>query len=100
METSDAQSEREGVTHEKITEEIARVEKQLALPSGLIWHIATEYETSTNWGVCIPVHAQVAQEWFLTIYIGRDDGREHGLELIRGRLVDTLPRQWRDEGNR
>ena len=29
----------------------------------------------------------------LTVYIGLDDGEEHGLELQRGTLVETLPAQ-------
>ena len=75
---------------EVIREEIRRVEEKLGL-SGLTWHVLTEDEMWTNWGACIPVRAQVAEDEWLTIYIGKEDGKEHGLAISAGTLVETLP---------
>ncbi len=77
-------------TQEKIDAAIAEVEKRLDL-SGLAWHARPDEKTATNWGVCVPVRAQAADDWFFTLYIGSDDGQLHGLELTRGTLVDELP---------
>ena len=75
---------------EVIREEIRRVEEKLGL-SGLTWHVLTEDKMWTNWGACIPVRAQVAEDEWLTIYIGKEDGKEHGLAISAGTLVETLP---------
>lgn len=71
-------------------EEIAIVEKELGL-SGLAWHVLYEDENWTNWGACIPVRAQVAEDEWLTVFIGKDDGKAHGLEVSCGTLVEALP---------
>jgi len=73
-----------------IMEEIRRVEEKLGL-SGLVWHILRDDEMWTNWGACIPVRAQVAEDEWLTVYIGKEDGKEHGLSISAGTLVETLP---------
>ena len=77
-------------SHDAIMEEIRNAESRLNL-SGLEWHVLAEDETWTNWGACIPVRAQVAEDEWLTIFIGKDDGKAHGLELTSGTLVDELP---------
>ncbi len=79
-----------GASQEKIEASIAEVEEKLGF-SGVEWHVMAEDEVFTNWGACIPVRAQVGEEWFFTIYIGCDDGKTHGLELTRGTLVEALP---------
>ena len=73
-----------------IMEEIRRVEERLGL-SGLTWHILKDDVMWTNWGACIPVRAQMAENEWLTVYIGKEDGKEHGLAISAGTLVDTLP---------
>ena len=73
-----------------IMEEIRRVEEKLGL-SGLVWHILKDEEMWTNWGACIPVRAQVAEDEWMTVYIGKEDGKEHGLSISAGTLVKTLP---------
>lgn len=78
------------VTQEKIDAAIVEVEERLKL-SSLKWHTVWDNTTTTNWGLCVPVRAQVEEGWFLTIYIGGDDGCEHGLELSKGTLVDEIP---------
>ncbi len=78
------------VTQEKINEAVAGVEAKLNL-SGMEWHTAWDNKTSTNWGVCVPVRAQVADNCLMTIYIGGNDGCEHGMELAWGTLVEELP---------
>jgi len=70
--------------------ELATVEARLGL-SGLNWNILYEDETWTNWGECIPARAQVAEGEWLTVFIGKDDGREHGMEIQCGKTVDQLP---------
>ncbi|MBQ4264822.1 MAG: hypothetical protein IJB85_04850 [Clostridia bacterium] len=76
-------------SHDAIMEEIAIVEKELGL-SDLAWHVLYEDETWTNWGACIPVRAQVAESEWMTVYIGKDDGKAHGYELSGGMLVEDL----------
>lgn len=78
------------ITHEQIMAAISDVEKRLGL-SGLEWHVLTEDGIWTNWGECITVRAQVAEDQWMTIYIGKDDGKAHGLELNSGTLVEALP---------
>ena len=58
---------------------------------GLTWHAMTGDETWTNWGECLPVRAQLQEDVWMTIYIGTDDGRLHGVQLTRGALVEALP---------
>ncbi|MBQ2948124.1 MAG: hypothetical protein IJD94_04005 [Clostridia bacterium] len=74
---------------ELIMAELAAVEARLGL-SGLNWNILYEDETWTNWGECIPARAQVAEGEWLTVFIGKDDGREHGMEISSGTLVERI----------
>ena len=69
--------------------ELATVEERLGL-SGQSWNILYEDETWTNWGECIPARAQVAEGEWLTVFIGKDDGREHGMEFSSGTLVERI----------
>lgn len=78
------------ITQEQISAAIAGVESRLGI-SGAEWHVVFEDATWTNWGECIPVRAQIEENYWMTIYVGRDDGKEHGLALERGTLVDVLP---------
>lgn len=76
------------ITQDRIDDVIAQVESRLSL-TGLAWHM--DGRTFNNWGPCLRVRAQVAEDCVLSILIGCDDGREHGLELNYGTLTDTLP---------
>lgn len=78
------------ITDEQIRAAISGVESRLGI-SGVEWHVLAEDATWTNWGECIPVRAQIEENYWMTIYIGRDDGCERGLCLERGTLVDVLP---------
>ena len=57
--------------------------------SGLTWSV--QDVTWTNWGSCERVRAQASQDYWVTVYIGKDDGQVHGVEIQRGTLVEQLP---------
>lgn len=50
-----------------------------------------EKETFTDWGACRRVRTQVADDLWLTVLVGGDDGQMHGVELERGETTQTLP---------
>lgn len=79
------------ISHETIAAAIAEAEKTLGL-TGLSWHLRDE-ESFTNWGSCWTVCAQAADDLWMTVYIGMDDGQVHGLMMERGTLVETLPQE-------
>ena len=76
-------------SQEVIMQEIAAVEKKLGL-SGLEWHVVYEDETWTNWGECIPVRAQAAEDEWLTVYVAKENGEFCGIQLSSGTLVEAL----------
>ncbi|MBQ7886733.1 MAG: hypothetical protein IJ313_07565 [Clostridia bacterium] len=78
------------ITTQQIMAAIVDVQNQLRL-EGVDWHQDLDEETWTNWGPCIPVRGQVSEDEWMTIYIGKDDGKAHGLELSSGTLVEALP---------
>lgn len=78
------------ITNEQIMAVIADTENRLGV-SGVEWHVLSEDATWTNWGECIPVRAQIAADEWMTIYIGKDDGKAHGFELSSGTQVEKLP---------
>lgn len=85
----DASPEEREVTQAEIDAAIALAQAQLGM-SELDWHVL-EMECSTNWGLCLQVRAQVAQDMWITLFIGKDDGQTHGWSLERGTLVEALP---------
>lgn len=78
------------ITTQQIMAAIVDVQNALGL-EGVAWHQDLEEETWTNWGECIIVRGQVSEDEWMTIYIGKDDGKAHGLELSSGTLVEELP---------
>lgn len=78
------------ITTKQIMAAIVDVQKRLGL-EGVEWHQDFDEETWTDWGPCLIVRGQVAEDEWLTIYIGKDDGKAHGLELSSGTLVEALP---------
>lgn len=93
-EFDDIYSEEREVTQEEIDAAIALAQAQLGM-NDLDWHVL-EMECATNWGLCLQVRAQVSQDMWMTLYIGKDDGQTHGWSINRGTLVDVLPD---DKGN-
>lgn len=77
------------ISDEQITAAISDVENRLGI-SGVQWHLLPNEEIWTNWGPCMIVRAQVGEDEWMTIYIGKDDGKAHGLELSSGTLVEAL----------
>lgn len=88
--------EENNVTQEGIDAASAQAEAIIGL-SGLAWHVVDE-RMWTNWGECITVRAQIAENYWMTVYIGADDNQVRGMNVDRGTLVETLP-QWDDVGN-
>ena len=76
-------------SQEVIMQQIAAVEERLGL-SGLEWHVVYEDETWTNWGQCIPVRAQAAEDEWLTVYVAKENGEFCGIALSSGTLVEAL----------
>ncbi len=89
--------EGDAVTQEGIAAACATAEKMIGL-KGLDWRVLTDDLTSTNWGVCLPVRAQIAENYWMTVYIGTDDNQVRGMSVDHGTLVETLP-EWKDGGN-
>ena len=46
-----------------------------------------------DWGACRMVRAKVEENFWLTVYVGGDDGKVHGIEIQRGDTVDQLPEE-------
>lgn len=78
------------VTNEAIVAAVSEAERITGC-SGLTWHALTDDMTWTNWGECLPVRAQLTDDLWMTLYIGTDDGKLHGMEIKRGTLVEQLP---------
>ncbi|MBQ8618150.1 MAG: hypothetical protein IJ418_11685 [Clostridia bacterium] len=78
------------ITTQQIMAAIIEVQNTLGL-EGVDWHQDLGEETWTNWGECLIVRGQVSEDEWMTIYIGKDDGKAHGLELSSGTLVEALP---------
>ncbi len=77
------------ITTQQVMAAIVDVQNQLGI-SGVEWHQDLDEETWTNWGECLIVRGQVGEGEWMTIYIGKDDGKAHGLELSSGTLVEEL----------
>lgn len=90
------EEEGNNVTQEGIDAATVQAETIICV-SGLEWHVMEE-STYTNWGECVPVRAQVSENYFMTVYIGAGDNQLRGIEVIRGTLVDKLP-EWEEENN-
>jgi len=54
------------------------------------WFVIEE-EMYTDWGACRIVRTQAAEDLWLTVLVGGDDGKLHGAQIERGKTVDTLP---------
>ncbi len=89
--------EGDAVTPEGIAAASAMAEEMIGL-KGLDWHVLTDDLTATNWGMCLPVRAQIGEHYWMTVYIGTDDNQVRGMCVDYGTLVETLP-DWKDGGN-
>jgi len=57
-----------------------------------VWFVIAE-ETYNDWGACRQVRTQVADDLWLTVFVGGDDGQLHGAELQHGQTTDVLPEE-------
>lgn len=85
------------VTQEGIEAATAQAEKVIGM-SGLTWRVHADEVTSTNWGTCVPVRAQLGENYWMTVYIGTDDNQVRGMSVDHGTLVEKLP-NWKEENN-
>lgn len=92
--TGDGPSQVKELSREDVLAVLADVEERLALedPVWLFESIEPNVHLS-DWGSSRVARALLEDDLMLTVYIGLDDGEEHGLELQRGTLVETLPAQ-------
>jgi len=77
------------LTDEQIEAALAEAEDHLGI-SGIEWNLLASEEIWTNWGPCMIARAQIGEAEWITVYIGRDDGRMRGLELNGGTLAEDL----------
>ena len=73
------------ITDAQAVEAAKTVEARLGL-NAMTWY-PQERDTWTNWGPCRIVRAQVAEGEWMTVYIGQDDAKVHGLEISAGPAV-------------
>ena len=77
------------VTGEAAMAAAKEAEVMLGLESP-VWHLQEEV-MHNDWGACRMVRTQVQEGLWLTVYVGGDDGRVHGVQIELGEMVDTLP---------
>lgn len=77
------------VTEEDVCTALVKTQTRLGL-GVLDWHIL-EGEWLTDWNACRAARAEIGDEFWLTVFVGGDDGRERGLTLERGMTMETLP---------
>lgn len=68
----------------------AKTAEQMLGLNNPVWHLQEE-ETYNDWGACRMVRTQVDGGFWLTVFVGGDDGQVHGFELERGETVESLP---------
>lgn len=82
------------IGHDQVVAALDDAEKILGL-DGVTWHVRTGKgaQWMTDWGTCLTACAQIAQNEWITVFVGSDDGQVRGLSLDCGTLVDQLPQE-------
>ena len=68
----------------------AKTAEQMLGLNNPVWHLQEE-EMYNDWGACRMVRTQAEDGFWLTVFVGGDDGQVHGFEIQRGETVETLP---------